>query len=147
MQCGELLLFIWAVSHRKHLLLSLSFVLIAQILQSRSFILQPCQRDKATRVGMNAIGLQVPKDKLCNLKNWLEILSGKYNTWWAGMFWICSSGLTDPCPCLSQPPPWEGLGEGCSRMVLASKCEYPESYFMLGHVQLLENEVLFLQIK
>lgn len=32
-------------------------------------------------------------------------------------------------------------------MVLASKCEYPESSLMLGHVQLLENEVLFLQIK
>lgn len=97
MQCEELLLFIWALFLPGSIFSSASHgQLIAQILQSRSFILQPCRRDKATCVGINATGFQVPKDKLWNFKNWLEILSGKYNTWWVGMFWICNSGLTWP---------------------------------------------------
>lgn len=32
-------------------------------------------------------------------------------------------------------------------MLLASKCEYQGSSLLLGRVQLLENEVLFLRIK
>lgn len=67
---GELLLFIWALFLTGSIFFSVSpGELIAQILQSRSFILQPCQCDKATCVGMNATGFQVPKDKLCSFKN------------------------------------------------------------------------------
>lgn len=59
MQCGEQFLFIWALFLPGNIFSSASHgEFIAQILQSRSFILQPCQHDKTTCVGMNATGFR-----------------------------------------------------------------------------------------